>query len=213
MSLPVLYSFRRCPYAIRARLALKKSGTKVNLREVVLSDKPDEMLAISPKGTVPVLITSENHVIDESLDIMQWSLKYKDPDDWLEMSEEQQKNCEQLIKYNDGEFKYYLDRYKYADRYPEYAVEEYREEAEVFLAELESRLQHHHFLLGQQIKLADIAILPFIRQFSNVDLTWFEQSKYVKVHYWLNNLLELDLFQAVMKKYTKWQPGDQSVIF
>jgi len=209
--LPVLYSFRRCPYAIRARLAIVKSGISIELREVVLRNKPQQLLGISAKATVPVLLLNNGKVIDESLDIMAWALSRQDPDDWL--NKDSSEDIKQLIQWNDGEFKYYLDRYKYADRYPEYDELYYREKAEVFIQKLESRLSKYSYLCGKKCSLADMAIFPFIRQFANVDSEWFHASKYKKLNHWLNQHIESALFISIMDKYPAWQAGDKRLIF
>jgi glutathione S-transferase len=194
--LPILYSFRRCPYAIRSRLAIGYAGVSVEIREVQLKQKPEQMLAISPKGTVPILQLPDGKVIDESLDIMHWALAQNDPDNWLITGED----GERLIQWNDGEFKYYLDRYKYADRYPEHPESYYRNQAEVFLMALERKLSHNHYLSGSHFSLVDAAIFPFIRQFAAVDNHWFQSSEYRNLNTWLNELLVSDLFVLVMAK-------------
>lgn len=203
---PVLYSFRRCPYAMRARLAIENAAIIVELREVVLRDKPQQLLDISPKGTVPVLQLADDRVIEESLEIMSWALSLNDNDNWLNDGE--LTDIQQLIEWNDNAFKYYLDRYKYADRYPENSALFYREKAEVFITELEQRLLQYEFLCGERCTLADMAIFPFIRQFSNVDQDWFQASKYQKLNTWLDQHLRSDLFVAVMVKYSAWQVGN-----
>lgn len=197
---PVLYSFRRCPYAIRARLALAYSGISVEISEVYLKQKPEQMLALSPKGTVPVLVLADGKVIDESLDIMKWALAQHDPDHWLGRGTDSGK----LIQWNDGEFKYHLDRYKYADRYPEYPSAHYRNQAERFLIELETKLSQHAYLMDDKFSLADAAIFPFIRQFAAVDEQWFISSGYCNLKTWLNGLLNSSLFLSVMVKYPVW---------
>ena len=201
---PILYSFRRCPYAIRARLAIKISAVDVELREIELSDKPEEMLACSPKGTVPVLILPNGTVIDESKDIMEWALNKSDPNNWLTDDVTVQQEVERLIDYNDNEFKKYLDLYKYADRYPEKNMEHYRQQGEVFLEELECDLNKTKFILKDDITFVDVAIFPFIRQFVFVDKNWFDKSKYNKLKKWLEILLETSLFNDVMKKHPLW---------
>ena len=212
--MPVLYSFRRCPYAIRARLAIAQSAMPVLLREVVLKAKPSEMLASSPKGTVPVLVLSDGQVIDESLDIMHWALRQSDPDHWLpEQGSPEAEQCSALITDNDGPFKHYLDRYKYADRYPEQAAEFYREKAREYLKPLEQRLCSHRYLLGEQISLADAALWPFIRQFAHVDKAWFDQVELPGLQRWLDAFLTSPLFISVMKKYPAWQSGEAAVEF
>ena len=207
--LPVLYSFRRCPYAIRARLAIKVSDLDVELREIKLSNKPEEMLACSPKGTVPVLILPNGTVIDESKDIMEWALNQSDPNDWLTDDVALQQEANNLIDYNDNEFKKYLDLYKYADRYPENTAEYYRQQGEVFLEKLECELYKTKFILKEDITLVDMAVLPFIRQFAFVDKDWFDKSQYNKLKKWLEMLLETSLFNDVMKKHPVWsKEGD-----
>ena len=208
---PVLYSFRRCPYAMRARLAIMKSGISVELREVILRNKPQHLLEISPKGTVPVLLLSDGKVIEESLEIMTWALSHRDLDNWLHNDSADDIN--QLIQYNDGEFKYYLDRYKYADRYPEHPEQYYREKAEPFLIDLENRLSKHAFLCSEKCSLADIAIFPFIRQFANVDKHWFQSSEYKNLNQWLNKHIESTLFMSIMEKYPAWQPENKTLLF
>jgi glutathione S-transferase len=200
-SLPVLYSFRRCPYAIRARLAIAYAGISVETREVQLRNKPEHMLALSPKGTVPVLQLPDGKVIDESLGIMHWALAQNDPDNWLDGGDD----AEKLIQWNDGDFKIYLDRYKYADRYPEFPASHYRNQAELFLAELEGKLSQTACLAGNQLSKLDAAIFPFIRQFASVDSLWFESSKYQHLNEWLNRLLRSGLFISVMIKYPTWE--------
>lgn len=208
---PILYSFRRCPYAIRARLAIKVSGIKVQLREVILRAKPVEMLKISPKGTVPVLQLPDGRIIDESIDIMYWALAQHDMDAWLDA--ECLQEITNLVKQNDNEFKYYLDRYKYADRYPQHSPLYYRQRAEVVLQHLECRLGLQRYLLRDNISFADIAIFPFVRQFAYVDKTWFYCSEYKNLQRWLDALLESDLFLSVMSKQQAWKTGDPLTLF
>lgn len=210
--LPVLYSFRRCPYAMRARLALYTSGVTVELREVALRDKPASMLAASPKGSVPVLVLLDGCVIDESWEIMQWALHQHDPDGWLGKNDCYADAATPLIIENDTTFKNHLDRYKYADRYPEHPQIYYRSAAEIFLQQLENRLRATHFLLGDAMSIADVAIYPFIRQFSEVDKNWFAQAPYSSLQRWLEIFLGSERFAAVMKKCPVWHPGDPPVI-
>ncbi|MFZ3086816.1 MAG: glutathione S-transferase [Methylotenera sp.] len=197
MALPILYSYRRCPYAMRARMALRYAGVAVDIREISLKDKPAHMLQVSPKGTVPVLVLPSGQVIDESLEIMIWALQQQDDDGWLEADNLQ---TQQLIAENDGRFKQNLDQYKYAIRFPEHTVEYYRTQGEEFLTKLERRLYQTGFLIGDTISLADIAIFPFIRQFAAVDNAWFESTDYSKLKLWLKHMLESALFQSVMEK-------------
>lgn len=198
MTLPILYSYRRCPYAMRARMALKYAGIAVEIREIALRDKPAHLLQISPKGTVPVLLTTQGVVLEQSLDIMHWALQQSDPDGWLSADAAQ---TQQLITENDTSFKQALDRYKYAIRFPEQPMEAYRSQGEVFLAKLEHKLAQAEFLMGARLTLADIAIFPFIRQFSAVDAAWFESADYPKLKDWLNLMLSSALFNSIMDKH------------
>lgn len=213
-NLATLYSFRRCPYAMRARLAIAQSGISCELREVVLKDKPQKLIALSPKATVPVLLTADDKLIDESIDIAFWALTQQDPDNWYQsLSSEQHELMLALIENNDTEFKYFLDRYKYADRYPEHDARYYREQGENTLSRLEQLLTENGCLLRDSWTLADIALLPFIRQFAFVDKDWFDSAPFPRVSAWLEAFLESDLFGSVMKKYPPWQEGDEPVIF
>ncbi|WP_461482584.1 glutathione S-transferase [Porticoccus sp.] len=209
--LPILYSFRRCPYAIRARMALHYAAVPVALREVLLKDKPQAMLSVSAKGTVPVLVLPEGSVLDESCDVMRWALARNDPDHWWDDALAGQ--IEQLVQQNDVVFKPLLDRYKYADRYPEYSVGHYRAEGERFLQELEARLQQSRFLLGDSLGFADVALLPFIRQFALVDRDWFDAAPYPRLQAWLQALLASEWFLGVMAKYPPWREGDPTTVF
>jgi glutathione S-transferase len=200
--LPILYSFRRCPYAIRARMAIAYASINLELREVSLANKPAAMLAISPKGTVPVLQLSDR-VIDESLEVIDWALEQSDPDNWLISGCHNEQQA--LIAENDNEFKGWLDKYKYWDRYPQQSQLDYRIKAEEFIAKLERRLKANSFLSGSQMGLADIAIFPFIRQFAFVDKPWFDSSDYPALKCWLNHFLQSNLFNQVMQKQALWQ--------
>lgn len=208
----ILYSFRRCPYAIRARFALYASGLAVEIREVALRDKPASMLAVSPKGSVPVLVLPDGRVIDESWDIMLWALRHHDPDGWLGENASHVDAATPLVIENDTTFKRFLDRYKYADRYPEHTRIHYRAEAEYFLLQLENRLRATGYLLGNALSIADAAIFPFIRQFAEVDKRWFDQAPYASLQRWLKEFLDSERFAAVMNKYSVWHPGDPAVI-
>jgi len=205
----VLYSFRRCPYAMRARLAIVYAlpVASLELREVVLKDKPQAMLDISPKGTVPVLHLDNGNdtpqVIDESLDIMLWAIEQNADLKCSWLGSDHVNEIQALIASNDGDFKWALDHYKYADRF-EQSAEYYREKAEVFLAALEIRLQKHTYLMGDEMTLADVAIFPFVRQFAHVDRDWFFASDYKALQAWLNTWLDSNHFKAIMKKYPKW---------
>lgn len=211
--LPVLYSFRRCPYAMRARLALYVSQIDVEIREVHLANKPAEMLVVSPKATVPVLLTSEHEVLDESLDIMQWALAINDPRGWLSCSADDVLLMKALIMENDTVFKQHLDHYKYAERFPESPAEYHRQQGEVFLTTLEQRLTKSNYLFAEQPAFGDLAIFPFIRQFAAVDDDWFKQSPYLKLQRWLERLTHSAEFIQSMKKLPIWKPGDKPVVF
>ena len=212
--LPILYSFRRCPYAMRARMALACSQIRVELREVVLREMPPAMLACSPKATVPVLVFPDDTVLEESRDIINWALSENDPENWMPAADsEESAMAKHLIDENDGAFKEQLDRYKYAERYPEHPAEYYREQGEPFLKQLDDRLSRAAWLLGERISVADIAIFPFVRQFAFVDKPWFDRLPCVYLQKWLDRLLQSDLFASVMQKYPQWQEGDAPTRF
>ena len=175
-----------------------------------MRDKPASMLNYSAKGTVPVLVTTDAQVIDESRDIISWALQHNDPEQLLRAD---LLSPNQLIDQNDGEFKTSLDRYKYADRYPEKPQQEYRREAEKFLALLEQRLSNHAYLMDARPSIADIAIFPFIRQFALVDTTWFDNSQYKNVQRWLDSFLSSPMFERCMQKQAPWRCGDKPVVF
>lgn len=210
-ALPRLYSFRRCPYAMRARLALLFAELPVELREIVLKDKPSQMLAISPKGTVPVLQLTDGRVIEQSREIMLWAFEQSDPQGLLDAKRLEQVNI--LIDKNDDEFKHWLDRYKYADRHPEMSQTEYRQWGEEFLQVLEGLLNNHAYLLGDSASIADISIMPFVRQFAHVDRDVFYGLPYPKLQRWLQHWLEYPLFKQAMTKFDPWQQGDEMLIF
>lgn len=198
--LPTLFSYRRCPYAIRARLALWQAGVAVQVHDVSLRDKPAELLRLSPKGTVPVLHLPDGTVLEQSLDIMRWALSQHDPDNWLTRAPMPEMLA--LIDRNDGPFKLLLDRYKYAERHPERTASAWRDEAvSVHLAELETRLQTQACLIGAHWTLADMALLPFVRQFAQVDRAWFDATPALPaLRAWLERGLALPLFASVMAK-------------
>ncbi len=195
---------------MRSRLALAYAlpAQTIELREVILKDKPDALLQVSSKATVPVLVVDKELIIDESLDIMIWALNQHDPDHW--MDDQLQSDMYALIERNDGEFKWALDRYKYADRY-DHPASFYREKGEVFLAVLNAKLSNHAYLYGEKPSIADAAIFPFVRQFAHCDRAWFEQCDYALLRSWLNRWLESDLFLSVMNKYPKWQPSAEGI--
>lgn len=203
LHLPILYSFRRCPYAMRARLAIAISEVQVEMREVALSNKPKELLDCSPKATVPVLQLADKTVIDESLDIMLWALKIADPENWLS-EKKLNEETKRLIGFNDNEFKQALDKYKYSSRFPEVKMEAYRKQGEIFLKTLEDKLNKTEYLISDSTSFVDIAIFPFVRQFAYVDMEWFESTEYKNLQVWLNSLLRSPLFEKVMKKYPAW---------
>ena len=210
-TLPCLYSFRRCPYAMRARLGLLFAEQQVELREVVLKNKPPQMLDISPKGTVPVLQLADGTVIEQSREIMLWVLEQNDPQNLLDKTVFKEANA--LIDQNDNEFKYWLDRYKYADRHLEMTQEEYRQQGEVFLQRLDALLSKNSYLLGANIGVADIGIMPFVRQFAHVDRNVFYDLPYPNLQRWLKGWLEHPLFLQAMTKFKPWEEGDELVVF
>lgn len=197
---PILFTFRRCPYAIRARLAVKVSGVEVEMHEVSLRNKPQAMLDLSPKGTVPVLALADGAVLEQSLDIMQWALAQSDPEQWLSTDPDTMRQAQELIAQNDGAFKGFLDRYKYPERFPEYPAAHYRAQGEAILAQLDAHIAARGFLNGNKRGLADMAIFPFVRQFVAVDAEWFYASRYQNLAGWLDGLLTSPLFESVMQK-------------
>ncbi|MEM9101042.1 MAG: glutathione S-transferase [Pseudomonadota bacterium] len=212
--LPVLYSFRRCPYAIRARMAIVSCGLQVALREVELKNKPNGMLAASPKGTVPVLVLNAETVIDESLDVMYWALKVsKDPCKWLAYNQAQREVAQTLVTANDKEFKVWLDKYKYFERFPESPRDFYRQKAEVFLLQLEERLASQSFLIGDTQTFVDVAIFPFIRQFVFADPQWFVTAHYPQLKRWLDFHLSSSTFERAMVKLPPYLKSQASEIF
>ena len=207
--LPVLYSFRRCPYAMRARMALLVSKIPVRLREVVLRDKPEEMIAASPKATVPVLVLPDGQVIDESLAIMHWALERNDPENWLQGSAAETA----LIAEADGPFKHALDRYKYPTRYENVDPLDHRAAGQAFLEKLDGLIQPSGQLMGAKPTLADHAIFPFVRQFANNDRDWFDQLPLPALQKWLGDHLASPLFATTMVKYPQWVSGDVEPVF
>lgn len=200
--LPILYSFRRCPYAMRARMALLVAGLPCVLREVELRAKPAAMLAASPKGTVPVLVLPQGEVLAESLDIMHWALARHDPRGWRDGAAAAQA----LIAACDGEFKHHLDRYKYAGRYPGADAADHRARAAAFVAALEARLAADAWLAGARPGLADAAVMPFVRQYAHTEAAWFAGQSWPRVQAWLAALEASALFATAMRKVAPWQP-------
>jgi glutathione S-transferase len=201
---PILYSFRRCPYAMRARLALTISGVAFALREIKLSAKPQAMLEASPKGTVPVLVLPDGRVIDESLDIMRWALMQCDPEGWLARDDGA------LVATNDGAFKHALDRYKYPERHDGDALT-HRARGLAFLELLDRRLSTAGQLCGAERGLADAAIMPFVRQFAAVDRTWFDALPLPHLKLWLEQHLASELFDRIMLRFAPWSPDAAAV--
>jgi glutathione S-transferase len=206
---PVLYSFRRCPYAMRARLALAVSGQTCRLREVVLRDKPSQMLEISPKATVPVLQLEDGTVLEESRDIMDWALGRSDPENWLAGDVAAMRA---LVDECDGPFKQALDRYKYPNRYDLPDGLEHRAKGLVFLEKLNALLDGKPNLFGEA-SYADAAIFPFVRQFANTDRAWFDGLDLPNLQRWLATHLEGPLFASIMLKYAQWHLGDEEPLF
>lgn len=205
--LPILYSFRRCPYAMRARMAIAASGVPLELREVVLRDKPQEMLDLSPKGTVPVLALTDGLVLDESLDIMRWALVQRDPERWLQSDDHQALNA------NDGPFKQALDRYKYPHRYGLADGLAHRDSASAHLEMLEFALVASPYLAGKTCGFTDIAIFPFVRQFAATDADWFAAQPWPRLQQWLAKLSLGDMFIHIMTRYPQWKQGDPPTHF
>ena len=210
--IPILYSFRRCPYAIRARMAIYQSNVKCEIREVDLNDKPESMLSISKKATVPVLLIEDKIKIDESIEIMRWALNQHDPTNWLTRDDQLTND---LIMQNDCEFKYYLDRYKYHVCYPEHSKEEYRSNTYSFLERLEKCLSENEgtYLTTNHLSFSDVCIFPFIRQFANVDLDWFNLSPYERLKKWYKEIEQSILLKHCMHKYKQWLPKEDVIYF
>ena len=212
----VLYSFRRCPYAIRARWSLLLSGIVVNYREVDLKNKPTQLLKASPKGTVPVLITSQGQVLDESIEIMKWALSKKNPFDGLRYSDNYaQKKIQSLIEQNDFSFKPHLDRFKYSTRYNRSDKNNERKLAREVLLEWSNRINKNSlegqrgWLVGNTQSLADWAIWPFVRQYKIADPVGFENDKELKpLSKWLYFYISHELYKPLMAKFSPWKPGD-----
>lgn len=210
MAHPVLYSFVRCPYAMRARMAIAKAGVTCEMREVDLKDKPQALLDISPKATVPVVLLPDGRVLEQSLDIMRWALAQNDPEGWLKHPEAE---MNRLIEICDGDFVNALKEYKYADPQQEGVAEKARDNGLEFLKNLEMRIAAKGFVVGHTASLADIAIFPLVRQFALVDWMWFEDAHLLRLKIWLNYFTDSQLFEVTMEKYSPWQPGDPVDVF
>jgi len=214
MSHPILYSLRQCPYAMRARLGLLLARQSVVLRDIVMTNIPDEMFVASVKGTVPVLVFENGKVIDESLDIMLWALRENDPANLLySQNDAMLSNMLTLIERSDNEFVEALNKYKAASRYHDDNLDEYRQQCEPFIKYLEHCLTKHRFIMGEKASLVDYAILPFIRQFSRVDKKWYLQSPYPKLRAWLELHYQNPLFSKTMKIYPQWLEAKEEIIF
>jgi len=208
--LAILYSFRRCPYAMRARMALWIAGITVELREVKLADKPAALREASAKATVPVLIQPDGTVLDESIAIMRWALSQNDPEGWLAGDNVS------LIARADGPFKHHLDRYKYPNRYedePDHGTVDHQAEGLAILREFDAQIAEQGQLCGPTRTLSDIALFPFIRQFANHDRVWFDAQDLANLHPWLKAHLASDLFTSIMPKFTPWKAGDARISF
>ncbi len=210
---PILYTFRRCPYCIRAHMALCYAGVKLRLREVKLGALPPGALAVSPCATVPALVVSDELAMTESWDIVKWALAGNDPDNWLGDDRKYQQQAERLVACCDGMFKQELDRYKYAVRHQQHPASYYRQRAETFLHELEGMLGAHDYLFTDRICIADVAVFPFIRQFAMVDKAWFDAAPYPGVQRWLAAMLTTPWFAAAFSKRAVWtEAGEDSVV-
>ena len=207
--IPILYSFRRCPYAMRARMGLMIAQQEVLLREVLLRDKPDAMIKASSKATVPVLVLPDGNVIDQSIDIVRWALRQNDPQNWLKF----ETAADKLIEQADGPFKSALDRYKYHVRYDNADPHIERNIALNILMEWDETIGKKGCFFGEKVGLADIAIFPFVRQFANHDRNWFDTQAVPHIHAWLATNIESDIFASVMQKYVKWEEGSKAIIF
>ncbi len=203
MTLPILYSFRRCPYAMRARMALILASKKCELREILLKNKPEEMLEISTKGTVPVL-QFQDRVLDESLDIISWAMESNNSNLHI-YSEAEEIFSLELLRLFDTKFKYHLDRYKYSSRY-DAEPQEHQQECRVILEALEVEIDPNPWIFGSTVSLLDISILPFIRQCKIANPDWFHTQKFNKVITLLNYFEKDDLFMQAMQKYDLWDP-------
>lgn len=192
-------------------MALSYARITVELREVSLQEKPQSMLAASPKATVPVLILADGHVLDESADVMRWAIGHRDPDYWWR--DESAAEVVALLEENDGSFKLHLDHYKYWHRFPQHTQLHYRHEGEQFLQKLEQRLLHRRFLIDDKLGYSDVAIFLFVRQFACVDKTWFDQAPYPGVQLWLQSMLNLPLFLGAMARFPAWREGDEPQLF
>ena len=208
---PILYSFRRCPYAMRARLAIKASGIIVEIREVELKNKPKEFLSISPKATVPVVCISSKQIIEESLDIMEWALKINDPLKLLKYEKLNRIEIHNILNKLENEFKQNLDRYKYSSRFDLPSPKLYRDKNLQTLNEFNNLLQNNKGICSSHLSFLDYAVFPFIRQFRNVNSVWFDSLELKFLQTWLYELIDSDEFSSIMKKYEIWNPNQKPI--
>ena len=218
--LPILYSLRRCPYAMRARLGILLANQQVLIREIVTKDKPEELLKCSPKGTVPVLVLPDGKIIEQSLQVMVWALELNDPQNLLRKSDDEvYHDVFELIEENDNTFIGHLEQYRAAVRYHNEDLVDRRALCEEFLTKLEARLKQgsgypkKSYLFGDTPSVADYAIVPFISQFARVEKKWFNQSHYIGIQTWLRSILDSALYSKTMKAYPLWNESKQNMVF
>ena len=205
---PILYTFRRCPYAMRARFAIRSSKIIVEIREIKLQEKPLEFLKLSPKGTVPVLITNSGEVLEESLDIIYWALNKNDPHKWLAKGKLEHQEVIKLLDDLENKFKPNLDKYKYPSRFSGVDQFFHRDKNLCFLKKLNSYLENNKSLNCEHLSLLDYAIFPFVRQFRNVDQDWFDKLNFIFLNKWVNQIIDSNDFSSIMKKFKIWEPND-----
>ena len=205
---PILYTFRRCPYAMRARFAIRSSKIIVEIREIKLQEKPLEFLKLSPKGTVPVLITNSGVVLEESLDIIYWALNKNDPHKWLAKGKLENQEIIKLLDDLENKFKPNLDKYKYPSRFSGVDQFFHRDKNLCFLKKLNCYLENNKSLNCEHLSLLDYAIFPFVRQFRNVDQDWFDKLNFIFLNKWINQIIDSKDFSSIMKKFKKWEPND-----
>ena len=211
---PTLYSFRRCPYAMRARLALRLCKIECIIREISLKAKNSEFLKVSPKGTVPVLVLPNGKVLEESLDIINWSLEQNDPNNLKVDDEVTKKINDKYIQLFDKDFKFHLDRYKYSSRYNISNSEIHRNKARNILTEINTMLEGKDYIGGQCMSLLDISILPFVRQYRIADINWFDNHLGLpNINNWVNIFLNTEILASIMTKYKVWEKEDPPILF
>jgi len=211
MAISVLYSYLKCPFSLRSRMALSYAGIRCEIREVDLSNPPEEMTVISPNARVPLLILPDGNVIGESMKIMRWALSQNDPDKWWPDNTIRRQSIRNLLDTSNGSFSTALFYYAFHSNYPRRSKEEYRLEGEVFMVELEARLSVSAHLVGEALTLADVAIFPFIYNFARVDQQWFNSCPYPNLRNWVNDFMGSELFRQAMKKNPVWKPQSQPV--